>query len=246
MTLKALVLEDEPLAQRYLTELLVATESVEVLAAVGDIAQADALLASASEILDVVFVDIRLVDVPSNRSGLDWARQLTAKPGGPMVVFVTALPNHALEAFEAGAVDYLLKPLTLQRVVHTVARLLERRPSAPAPVAARLLARTANEVVFLPMAGVLAFEGNERLTYVHHDSGRFLVDLSLHTLEQQLPSTVLRTHRNWLVAFERVEAYGRQDGEAVLTVGTSLKVPVSRARSVVVKKQLFNRLVGQR
>jgi two-component system response regulator AlgR len=99
--------------------------------------------------------------------------------------------------------------------------------------------------VFLPLAGVLAFEAEDRLAYVHHDTGRFMVDLSLATLEQQFAERAIRTHRNWIVMIDRVSELGRSTGELSISVG-ELVVPVSRDRAASVREALIARAVGAR
>jgi DNA-binding LytR/AlgR family response regulator len=243
--LRALIVDDEPLAQRYLAELLLGTGLVELAAVVGSVAQAEV---AASELtLDVAFVDIRLVDRPGDTSGLVWSRALLARPAPPLLVLATAMPDHALDAFDAGAVDYLLKPFTRHRVATCVERL-RARCAAPPPAAApaRLLARTGQTLVFLSLTGVLAFEAAERLTYVHHADGRYLVDLSLTALEAQLGSRVVRAHRNWLVALDQVRELTRADGELALLVGADLEVSVSRDRAAAVRDALTRHAVGAR
>ena len=238
--IRALILDDEVPARRYLGELLSATGKVEVAAAVASVAEADETLA-AGLALDVAFVDVRLVDRRGDASGLDWARRLAAQPTAPQLVLATAMAEHAVAAFDAGAVDYLLKPFTRARVDTCVDRLLSRRPPRAEPPT-RLVARTATSLVFLPLAGVLAFEAEDRLAYVHHVDGRYLVDLSLAALEARFADRVVRTHRNWLVVLDHVRELTR-DGE--VAVG-GLAVPVSRDRAPAVRDALVSRAVGRR
>ena len=246
MTVRALIVEDEPLAQHYLTELLLATGAIDVVATVSKVQ--DATLALDQQLgIDVAFVDVRLIDRPGDASGLAWARAVAQRPGGPMLVLATAMADHAVAAFDAGAVDYLLKPFTRQRVAVCVERLLARAASRPeTKLPSRLLARTANSLVFLPIDGVLAFEAAERLTYVHHIQGRHLVDLSLSAIEPQFAERILRSHRNWLVALDHVRELGRLDGELSLQVGENLVVPVSRDRASLVREALLSRTIGIR
>jgi DNA-binding LytR/AlgR family response regulator len=240
-----MVVDDELPARRYLGELLQAAGSVELVAAVATVDEADQALAADLE-LDVVFVDIRLVDRPGDASGLDWARRVATRPNPPHLVLATALAEHALAAFDAGAIDYLLKPFTRQRVATCVERLIARRPARAAGVATRLVARTASSLVFLPLDGVLAFEAQDRLVYVHHVDGRYLADLSLAALASQFADRALRTHRNWLVVLEHVRELGRGSGELTLQVGANLTVPVSRDRAPAVRNALVSRAVGGR
>jgi DNA-binding LytR/AlgR family response regulator len=238
--LRVLVVEDEPPARDYLVELLRASDGVGDIVSVGSVVDATAAMRDAPG-LSAAFVDIRLVDRPGDTSGLAWARAVMATPAPPSLVFATALPEHALAAFEAGAVDYLLKPFTQARVTRCVDRLHARRQvltgrAGGAPT--RLLARSGTSLVFLSFEGVYAFEAADRMTHVHHADGKFLVDPSLATLEHDLAWRLIRVHRNWLVVAAHVRRLVR-GSEPMLLVGPSLKVPVSRERAAQVREALL-------
>jgi len=238
--LRVLVVEDEAPARDYLVELLQASEGVSDIVTAGSTAEATAAMRGAPGVA-AAFVDIRLVDRPGDTTGLAWARTVMASPAPPLLVFATAMPDHALAAFEAGAVDYLLKPFTQARVRRCVDRLHARRQlrterSAGGPT--RLLARAGSSLVFLSFDGVYAFEAADRMTHVHHADGTFLVDPSLATLEHDLAPRLIRVHRNWLVAAAHVRRLER-GSEPTLLVGPNLKVPVSRDRAAQVREALL-------
>ena len=117
--LRALVLEDEWPARNYLVELIEATQLAEVVGAVASVAEAREALAALP--VDVVFVDVQLA---GGETGLDLVQQL---PGGPAFVLATAFGRHALEAWELGVVDYLLKPFSEERVEQCLRRIAGRR-----------------------------------------------------------------------------------------------------------------------
>lgn len=246
--LRVLVVEDEPPARDYLIELLQDCAPITEVVAASGVAEATAALRDPRGIA-AAFVDIRLVDRPGDTSGLAWAREVMASATAPLLVFATAIPDHALAAFDAGAVDYLLKPFTPARVRSCVDRLQARRqlrsdPTAPPGQApTRLLARAGNSLVFLSFDGVYAFEAADRLTYVHHADGKFLVDPSLAALEHDLAPRLVRVHRNWLVALAHVRRMER-GGDPVLVVGPTLKVPVSRDRAALVREALLANALG--
>jgi DNA-binding LytR/AlgR family response regulator len=242
--LRALVLEDESPARDYLSELLQACSGIGEIVAVGTIDEATTAMRRPAGI-DAAFVDIRLVDRPGDTTGLHWARAVAASAEPPLLVFATAMPDHAVQAFDAGAADYLLKPFTQQRVARCVERLCRRQRDRFRRAPVRLLARTASALVFLPLDGVYAFEAAERIAYVHHADGRFLVDLSLAALEADLADRVLRVHRNWLVAVDHVRQLER-GSEPVLLVGPELRLPVSRDRAAAVREALLVGTLGVR
>jgi DNA-binding LytR/AlgR family response regulator len=132
--IRAIIIEDEPLAAQYLAALLDDTCQVEV---VGTAAESEAGLRLCAELRpDAVFVDINL----PGKDGVSLAKQLVMLPQAPRLVFTTGNANRATEAFRLEAVDYLLKPLDPEQVTEAVKRLLAYlRPfeSGPSPLSAR-------------------------------------------------------------------------------------------------------------
>jgi two-component system, LytTR family, response regulator LytT len=253
--LKALVVEDEWPARNYLVELLQATGRVAVVGAVGDLDEAHAALRLAEPLggIDVAFVDVELAGV-GRRAGLDLIRSLASRPAAPMFVLATAFREHAIEAFDLGVVDYLVKPFSEDRVEECVSRLEARRPSITADEPrgpTRIVARRKRTLVFLPLDDVWAFEASERLTFVHSVEGALDLDLSLAAIEGSFGSTFLRVHRNWLVHTAHVREMGRDGSETTLFVGTGrgderkgVSVPVARERAQSVRETLLAQAAG--
>jgi two-component system, LytTR family, response regulator LytT len=169
------------------------------------------------------------------------------------VVLATAFEQHALAAFELGAVDYLLKPFGEERVLQCLARLKQRRaPSAPTRPP-RIVARKKKSLVFLDAGEIWAFEAEERRTFVHTRHGRFDVDLSLRAIELALGEAVTRVHRKWLVNVTHVRELTRTSSDTLLFVGDApseegrgVTVPVSRDRVSEVREALLRQSVGLR
>ena len=255
MKLRALVIEDEWATRNYLVELLQASGSVDVVGAVADLeAATQALDAPAGDApLDVAFVDVQLVGSERDDDGLALVRARASRPGAPAFVLATAFPEHAIEAFALGVVDYLLKPFTEERVEQCLARVRARRPSVELRGPVRLVARRKRALVFLHFDEVWAFEAAERLAYVHTSRGRFEVDLSLAAVESSLGRTLLRVHRKWLVNVDHVRELDGHGSETELLVGAAavdddnaLRVPVSRDRAQAVREVLLERTMGVR
>ena len=124
--LRAVILEDEWPARNYLVELLEGTGRAEVVGAIATAQEARDLVASPESAIDVLFVDVQLAG-DGDKAGIDLIRDL-AKGSSPPPAFVlaTAFKQHALEAFELGVVDYLLKPFSEDRVAACVDRLATR------------------------------------------------------------------------------------------------------------------------
>ena len=251
--LRFLVVEDEWPARNYLVELMESSSLAEVVGAVASVAEArEALAAAAGPTVDVAFCDLQLSG--NKRAGLELVRSLSASRPGLMLVLATAFEEHAMEAFELGVVDYLLKPFSEERVVQCLKRLQSRRPAPAAPSGpSRIVARRKKNFVFLEPKEIWAFEAADRLTFVHTQHGRFDLDLSLAAIEVSLGRTLTRVHRNWLVNAAFIKELERDGHETSLFVGPSLgaegqglHVPVSRDRSQAVKDMLLADTTGLR
>jgi DNA-binding LytR/AlgR family response regulator len=246
--LRALVVEDEWPARNYLVELLEGTGAAQVVGAVGHAEEARRILREGRERLavDVAFMDIELAE-RSSRAGLELAREFAGSPRAPLFVFATAHDQHAIEAFELGAVDYLLKPFTEERVGQCTERLVERfRGRAPTGASARIVARRGSGLVFLDRDEVWAFEASERLTFVHTPHGTFDLELSLSAIEASFGDVLKRVHRSWLVHAAQVRELTRDGSDTRIFVGSSLGgeragvwVPVARERSAQVRAWLL-------
>jgi DNA-binding LytR/AlgR family response regulator len=256
--LRVLVVEDEWPARNYLVELLEGSGLAEVVGAVGTADEARQALTSPDRVhLDVVFLDVQLA--ANEREGLEIVRSLANEVGGarggsgPLVVLATASREHALEAFELGVLDYLLKPFSEERVEQCLRRIVERRP---APTAAsttpqRIVARRKKSLVFLDADEVWAFEASHRLTFVHTPHGTFDLDLSLSAIESSFGRKLTRVHRSWLVNPIFVKELEREGSDTRLLVGAAVgqpgvHVPVARERAQELKDLLLANATGLR
>jgi two-component system, LytTR family, response regulator LytT len=252
--LRALVLDDEWPARSFLVELLQGTGKVEVVAAVATLTEAQQALApDAGMAIDVVFVDVQLRVRRGDDSGLAWVREAARLLGAPQFVLATGYERHALEAFELGLADYLVKPFTEPRVKECVRRLCERRAPPPRTEDApprRIAARRRRGVVFLELPEVWGCEASDRLTYVHSARGRFDLDITLSAIGASFGRTLTRVHRSWLVNVDRVIELGRENGEMTLLVGATdqnaVRVPVAKERTLAVRDLLMHGTLGLR
>lgn len=200
----------------------------------------------------IAFLDIRMPGL----TGLEVARRLAALAAPPLIVFVTAYDDHALAAFDAGAVDYVLKPVDDERLAQTLARLRPRLTQQPDTAAAlqRLLATLAparpvprpiqagigREVLLIPPEEVVYFEADARYTRVVHQGGEALIRTPLRELLTQLdPEQFWQIHRSVLVNSRCIARAVRVDeGTMVVTLrGRDEKLPVSRQFQTLFKGQ---------
>lgn len=251
--LRALVVEDEWPARNYLVELLEGSKLAEVIGAVASAEEARMALTKESGLtVDVAFIDVQLAS--GERAGLELARSLLQLRPGLLLVIATAFEQHALAAFDLGAVDYLLKPFSEDRVAQCLKRMRARQSVPPAALGpARIVARRRKNLVFLEPKEIWAFEASDRMTFVHTAHGRFDLDLSLSAIEVSLGRSLTRVHRNWLVNVAFIRELERDSAETRLFVGTSLAsdgqglhVPVARERAQDIKDMLLANTTGLR
>ncbi|HYD76297.1 LytTR family DNA-binding domain-containing protein, partial [Ramlibacter sp.] len=235
MNATALIAEDEPLlAQALQAELARAWPGLAVVAVVGD--GASAVREALARRPDVLFFDIRMPGM----DGLDAAAQLAdewpADAPFPALVFVTAYDQYAVQAFEAQAVDYLLKPVQPARLARTVARVQEalgkrkgttggldaaveqlRHLLAPVPAAAAaplrmIQAGVGSGIRMVPMAEVLAFEAADKYVRVLTAGQEYLIRTPLKDLQPQLdPAEFWQVHRGTVVRASAIEAVTRDE-----------------------------------
>jgi len=205
--------------------------------------------------VDVVFLDVSLDGAAQGESGLTLVRAVSGSPNAPMFVLATAYEKHALEAFDLGVVDYLLKPFNEERVGQCLRRLQQRRgaerPSVTGPP--RIVARRKRNLVFLEFHEIWAFEAADRLTFVHTTHGTFDIDLSLAAVESSFGRAFVRVHRNWLVNATHIKELERDGHETKLFVGAGVgdaakgvRVPVARERAAAVRDMLLANATGLR
>ena len=255
--LRTLVVEDEWPARNYLVELLEASGLAEVVGAVAGVEEAREALRGgpAGAGIEAVFVDVQLLGGEEAATGLDLVRSMVDDAHAPMFVLATAFDQHAIEAYELGVLDYLLKPFTDERVAQSLRRLHERRRAAvPASTGAlRIVARRKRSLVFLEPHEIWAFEAADRLTCVHTEHGVFDLDLSLTAIEASFGRAFSRVHRRWLVNTRYIKELERDGNETRLFIGPTIgdgtrgvRVPVARERASAVREALLSNATGLR
>ncbi len=240
--MKVVIADDEPLARARLRMLLDAEPGIEVVAEAGD--GRAALEACAAHDPALVLLDIAMPGI----DGLEVARHLSAFEPRPAVVFCTAYDAHALKAFEAAAVDYLVKPVRPERLQAALVRARTYTAGREAVAGngeaqkhrTHLCARLRGSLRLIPVEEIRYLQAEEKYVVVHHARGEDLVEESLKSLEDEFGPRFLRIHRNCLVArHELVELRRDLDGHvhAVLRHGDRpLEVSrrcVSQLREVV-------------
>lgn len=233
--IRVLVVDDEPLARRNLTVLLAGDPDIGQVLECGSGAEAiDAIRRSEP---DLVFLDVQMPEC----GGFDVLEML----GGDLpqtVIFVTAYDEYALRAFEAGALDYLLKPFDDARFARALARAKDRLARRPQPMA-RLVVKSRGRVIFVSAADVDWVEAASYYACLHVGADAHLIRRSLSELEQDLAAEgFVRIHRSAIVNLDRVRGLELQDGgdyEVLLRSGERLRL------SRRFRKRLEDRLAGR-
>lgn len=230
--MRVLIADDEPLARERLAA-LVADVGGEVVASVDNgeqaVQQADRLRP------DVCLLDIRMPGM----DGLDAARIIAEMDDAPGVIFCTAYDEYALKAFDAHAVDYVLKPVRRERLQQAFARAGRLGVNKVDKVAGTLgphrqrshiCARVRGNLVLVPVQDILYLQAEDKYVVVHHVKGQVLIEDALKGLEDEFGDHFVRIHRNCLVARERMAGLTRGgDGRVFVKIdGSSDVLEVSR------------------
>jgi|SRR5471030_2537716 two-component system LytT family response regulator len=241
--MKALIVDDEPIARRVLREELELFPEVLVVGEAGD--GKEALQKIAKLRPDVVFLDLQMPVM----SGFEVVRNLS-EPPLPVVVIVTAFDQHAIEAFEAGAIDYLLKPVSEARLRTAVerARNLHGKPgevaayldkiasaaeSSGASRSRKVVGRNGEEYFFLDADDVLAFQAERELVWIITSKQRLFATQSLRLIEERLTGLEFqRVHRNAIVNINHIRKMSALSSQRwLITLSNSLQLTVSKRQA---------------
>ena len=200
--MRILIVDDEAPARRRLHTLVDAVGGHQVVGEAGD---GERALAACDQLQpDVVLLDIRMPGL----DGLEMAGRLAGRSRPPAVIFVTAYGDHALEAFERAAVDYLVKPVRRDRLAValsrarrlTLAQLQGLRDEEAPSSRQHILCRRRQGLELIPVASVRYFMADQKYVTVVHAQGEDLIEDSLKSLEGEFGDRFVRIHRKTLVA----------------------------------------------
>src|SRR3982751_2660275 len=243
--LRILIVDDETPARRRLRELLDDCAAALPVMVVGEAANGrEAMNLLHTITADLVLSDIRMPDM----DGLELARHLLKLAQPPVLIFTTAYHEHALQAFEVNAIDYLVKPVRVQRLLAALQKVPRLKPLTAAklshlPASARrfLSVTERSRVVLVPIEDVVYLKAELKYITIRTREREFLLEESLTRLENEFGARFIRVHRNCIVAREHVRGFERRvgnDGDAhweVLLNGVSETLPVSRRQQFIVR-----------
>lgn len=250
--LRAYLVDDEPLALKRLSRLLEETNKVEIIGCSTDPLEAIGHLRTYP--CDVLFTDIQMPDL----SGFQMLANLEHQP---LVIFTTAYSQYALQAFEVHSVDYLLKPIDVQKLDRALAKVERMRGGLePKPELARLLqdlasalpakkgfparlpSKLGDRIEFVDLARVTHFYANEKLTYASTPKKDFVIDSTIAELEHSLdPAQFVRIHRSTILNLDYVkELYSWFSERMMVRIndGKDTELTVARDRVKTLKNKL--------
>ncbi|SHH31606.1 two component transcriptional regulator, LytTR family [Chryseolinea serpens] len=230
MKYNCVIVEDEPLARNLMTEYVrkVPTLLHLVEACSSPLAALEVLR---SNNVDILFLDVQMPEI----TGISLLKVLQKKP---LVVLTTAYSEYALEGYELDVADYLLKPITFERFLRTVDKLVQRLESktAPAPAPERapsepspafVFVKDGTKLVKVRLDDILYVEGLKDYVTIHTRTQKVISLQRLKALEEQLPADkFIRIHNSYIVALDAIEIIHKGDvqiGQAVLPIGETYK-----------------------
>ena len=244
MKLKILVVDDEALARSRLCTLLgdCHAPGVDLLQEAANAAQA--MAAMQRDTFDLVLLDIRM----PGADGVTLAQAIATLPSPPVVVFVTAHAEHAVQAFDVSAADYLTKPVRLERLqqaLQKVERLVQaKRTLQPDLPEETLIIQDRGRTERVPVSEVLYLKAELKYITVRTAARSFILDGSLSELEEKYAAQFIRIHRNALIARRAVRAlekhFAPEEGEgwAVRLKGLDELLAVSRRQLSAVREAI--------
>ncbi|PZX47071.1 LytR/AlgR family response regulator transcription factor [Algoriphagus chordae] len=228
--IKTLIIDDEPLAASIVQEFLAGFPQFELVAVCQNGFQG--LKAIQEHKPDLIFLDVQMPKI----TGFEMLELLDEPPA---VIFTTAFDEYALQAFDAMAIDYLLKPFSQERFGQAIEKFMGQqggnegsiqRLNELAEKRNRLVVRVKNEIKIIPTHEVSFFEAEDDYIAIHTASGKFLKKMTMKSLEEALdPAKFARVHRSYLVnlnEISKIEPYERDNYMVLLRGGD--KVPVSK------------------
>ena len=240
MTLKTVIVDDEPLARDLLRALLVEHEDIEIVAQCEDGEEAVSYLQTKP--VDLLFLDIQMPEM----GGFDVLEKLGLRQLPP-TVFVTAYHEHAVRAFDIHAVDYLTKPVDAERLALALERVREKIAAKAALLTqeqltavlnglrnngsnlytSRFLVKDGEKEIFLPVEKIDWIEAAEYYCCLHANGHRYMLRGTITELDKNLdPQRFIRIHRSAIVSLDRIREIYREgpEGSVVLTNGQKLRM----------------------
>lgn len=238
MTWKTIIIEDEQLARKRLQRLLANYAEIDIIAEAENGAQGLELINQHQP--DLVFLDIEMPIL----NGFEMLSKLKEK--SPKVVFTTAYDQYAIKAFEEGSIDYLLKPIELERLDKTIAKLKQTNLAKPIIAIEDLIqqikgkttlktltVKLGDRILLIKFDDIVHIQAEDKYVFLHTvDGKKHLTDYTLSTLEAKLPEDFLRIHRSDIINNNHINEIRRGfNGSLIFVMSNGTKVTSSRSNS---------------
>lgn len=239
--MKVIVVDDEAPARERLAQLLCDLPDTELVDSASD--GKTALQRVQQHQPDVVLLDIRMPGM----DGLETARHLSRLPRPPAIIFTTAYSEHALEAFEVEAVDYLMKPVRRERLASALGRARRLSTSqlqglnvSRESVRSHLMTRHHGNIHLIPVEEVILFQADQKYVTAYSTGGEALLEDSLKSLEEEFGGQFLRIHRSTLIATRAIVGMERDSrgGYQAVLEGSDRRPEISRRHVAEVRRYL--------
>jgi len=236
--IRCLAVDDEPPALDVLKKYISSVQSLELVGTCADAVEALNLISKRQ--VDLIFLDIQMPQI----LGTDFLRTLK---NPPKVIFITAYRKFAIEGFELDAVDYLLKPISFDRFLKAVNRVmdasfngtlsLDKEPQAKDPGAQHIYFRTNRKMTKIALADIIYIESFKDYIKIITTTGTVITKQSISSVEDILPNDLfIRVHRSFIVSLNKIESYSNE-----LVCLNKVELPISRMYRHEVERILNHR-----
>jgi two-component system response regulator AlgR len=242
--LRVFIVDDEPPARQRLRELLMDCNEQLPLEISGEAANGQEALEKLTAMqVDVLLLDIRMPQM----DGIELARHVQSLPQPPSVIFTTAFDRYAIHAFELHAIDYLLKPIRVVRLLEALRRAVPIKSEVLRDFGSKprqnLSIHERGRILLIPVIQVLFLRAEMKYVTVRTAEREYLIEEPLSALEKEFADRFVRIHRNCLIAKEAIEGFEKATGEEGEGSGWMVKLkdlpdklPISRRQQYIVKE----------
>ncbi len=236
--IKILIVDDEPLAREIIKEYLSKRDDIELVGECENGFECIKFLKENS--IDLLFLDIQMPKI----NGFEMLEVLDTYPE---VIFSTAFDQHAIQAFEKNAIDYLLKPYSKERFNQALEKAIIRIHGAQkiplhslseqlSKTIERIIVRSGSKIILIPVDDIFYFESNDDYVLIHTKTGRFIKDQTMKFLENNLPKkNFIRVHRGFIAninAIKSIEAYSKDSYIALMENGEKIRISPEGYRKI--------------
>jgi two-component system, LytTR family, response regulator len=232
--LRVLIADDEPIAREILRDHIDSIAGLELAGEASTGAEAISRIFDLRP--DLVLLDLQMPEL----DGLSVVRSLSGDRT-PLIIFVTAYENHALAAFEVGAIDYLLKPVRrerLEKAIEKARRQLRPPPASPSDTLRKIVGRRGSDLYLLDPAEIVAFQAEGELVHIISTTQRYLSDHSLKALEDKLePRRFRRIHRSTIINTDHIRKISPLSSKRwMLKMSNSFEAVVSKRLASAIRE----------